>query len=71
MTLVINTKDVKDKEDLLALFNKIINKWKTCYPRIFNVIVEPDDPKVEIYIDPTDAIKTIKMLTQLGYEVDE
>jgi len=70
MTLVINTKDAKDKENLLALFDKIINKWKTCYPRIFNVIVEPDDPKVEIYIDPTDTLKTLKMLAQLGYEVD-
>jgi len=71
MTLIINTKDAKDKEALLALLDKIVNKWKTCYPRIFNVIVEPDDPKVEIYIDPTDGIKTVKMLTQLGYVVDE
>jgi len=71
MTLVINTKDVKDKEALLALLDKIVNKWKTCYPRIFNIIVEPDDPKVEIYIDPTDTLKTLKMLAQLGYEVDE
>ena len=71
MTLVVNTKDAKDKEALLALFDKIINKWKTCYPRIFNVIEEPDDPKVEIYIDPTDTFKTLKMLAQLGYEVDE
>ena len=71
MTLVINTKDENDKNALLALFDKIVNKWKPCYPRIFNVIVEPDDPKVEIYIDPSDSIKTIKMLTKLGYEVDE